>query len=42
MSIHFTHGISSGRTSAMIFIESVLAFEVGAAASNIFNKAIIY
>jgi hypothetical protein len=35
-----THGISSGRTSARMLIESVLAFEVGAAASRIFRRAI--
>jgi hypothetical protein len=37
-----THGISSGSTSAMMLIESVLAFEVGAAASSILSKAIMY
>ena len=35
-----THGISSGRTSARMLIESVFAFEVGAAASRIFSSAI--
>lgn len=35
-----THGISSGRTSARILIESVLALEVGAAASRILSRAI--
>ena len=39
---NFAYGISSGNTSAMILIESVLAFEVGAAASRIFSRAIIY
>ncbi|KAF4523408.1 hypothetical protein B566_EDAN007879 [Ephemera danica] len=29
----YTYGISSGKTSAMMFIESVFAFEVGAAAN---------
>lgn len=37
-----TYGISSGRTSAIILIESVLALDVGAAASRIFSRAIIY
>ena len=35
-------GISSGRTSVMMLMESVLAFEVGAAASRIFSSAIMY
>lgn len=35
-----TYGISSGSTSARMLIESVLAFEVGAAASRIFSRAI--
>lgn len=37
-----THGISSGNTSAMMFIESVLALEVGAAANKIFSRAIMH
>lgn len=35
-----TYGISSGSTSARMLIESVLALEVGAAASRIFSRAI--
>lgn len=35
-----THGISSGKTSARMLMESVLALEVGAAASRIFSSAI--
>lgn len=35
-----THGISSGRTSARMLMESVLALEVGAAASRILSRAI--
>jgi len=37
-----SYGISSGKTSVMMLIESVLAFEVGAAASKIFKRAIMY
>lgn len=37
-----TYGISSGRTSAIMLIESVLALDVGAAASRIFSRAIMY
>ena len=37
-----TYGISCGKTSVMILIESVLALEVGAAAKRIFNNAIMY
>lgn len=36
----WTYGISSGSTSARMLIESVLALEVGAAASRIFSSAI--
>lgn len=36
-----TYGTSTGKMSAMILIESLLALEVGDAANNIFNKAII-
>lgn len=36
----WTYGISSGSTSARMLIESVLALEVGAAASRIFSRAI--
>lgn len=35
-----THGISSGKTSARMLIESVLALDVGAAARRIFRRAI--
>lgn len=35
-----TYGISSGRTSARMLMESVLALEVGAAARRSFNRAI--
>lgn len=35
-----TYGISSGRTSARMLIESVFALEVGAAASRSFKRAI--
>ena len=35
-------GISSGRTSVMMLMESVLALEVGAAARRIFSSAIMY
>ena len=35
-----THGISSGSTSASMFIDSVLALAVGAAARRILSKAI--
>ena len=35
-----TYGISSGRTSDKIFIDSVLAFDVGAAASRSLRRAI--
>lgn len=35
-----TYGISSGKTSARMLMESVLALEVGAAASRIFSRAI--
>lgn len=38
----YTYGISSGRTSAMMLIESVFALEVGAAANKIFSNAIMY
>lgn len=37
-----TYGISSGNTSVIMLIDSVLAFEVGAAARSIFSKAIMY
>ena len=37
-----TYGISSGRTSARMLMDSVLAFDVGAAANKIFSKDIIY
>ena len=37
-----THGISSGNTSVMMLMESVLALEVGAAASRILSSAIMY
>lgn len=37
-----TYGISSGNTSAIILMLSVFAFEVGEAASRIFNRAIIH
>lgn len=37
-----TYGISSGRTSAMMLMLSVLAFDVGDAAKRIFNSAIIH
>ena len=37
-----TYGISSGKTSAMMLMESVFALDVGAAASRIFNRAIMY
>lgn len=37
-----THGISSGRTSERMLMDSVLALEVGAAASNNFSSAICY
>lgn len=36
-----TYGTSTGNMSAIILIESLLAFEVGEAASKIFSKAII-
>lgn len=36
-----TYGTSTGNISAIIFIESLLALEVGDAANNIFNNAII-
>lgn len=35
-----TYGISSGKTSARMLMESVLALEVGAAARRIFSRAI--
>ena len=35
-------GASGGSTSTKIFSESFLDLEVGAAASNTFNKAIMY
>lgn len=35
-----TYGISSGSTSASMLMESVLALDVGAAASRIFSRAI--
>ena len=35
-----THGISSGSTSASMFIDSVLALAVGAAARRILSRAI--
>lgn len=35
-----TYGISSGKTSDKIFIESVFVLDVGAAANKIFNNAI--
>lgn len=35
-----THGISSGKTSDSILMDSVLAFEVGAAASSSLSSAI--
>lgn len=35
-----TYGISSGKTSDRIFIESVFVLDVGAAANKIFSKAI--
>lgn len=35
-----TYGISSGSTSARMLMESVLALDVGAAASRIFSRAI--
>lgn len=35
-----TYGISSGSTSARMLMESVLALEVGAAASSSFRRAI--
>lgn len=35
-----THGISSGKTSARMLMESVLALDVGAAARRIFRRAI--
>lgn len=38
----YTYGISSGSTSAMILIESVFALDVGAAASRILSRAIMY
>ena len=34
-------GISSGRTSVMMLMESVLALDVGAAARRIFSSAIM-
>lgn len=37
-----TYGISSGKTSAMILMLSVFAFDVGAAANKIFKRAIMY
>ena len=40
--IKYTYGISCGKTSVTIFIESVLALEVGAAARRIFKRAIMY
>lgn len=36
-----TYGTSAGNISAIILIESLLAFDVGEAANNIFNNAII-
>ena len=41
-SVKYTYGISCGKTSVTIFIESVLALEVGAAARRIFKRAIMY
>lgn len=38
--IHQTYGISGGRTSVRILIDSVFAFAVGADASSIFRSAI--
>lgn len=35
-------GISSGNTSAIMLMLSVLAFEVGAAANKIFKREIMY
>lgn len=37
-----THGMTSGSTSDRMLIESVLVLEVGAAASRIFSRAIMY
>lgn len=37
-----TYGISSGRTSARILILSVLALQVGAAASSSLSRDIMY
>ncbi len=39
-SLYCTYGISSGSTSAKMLMESVLALEVGAAASSSFRRAI--
>ena len=36
------YGISSGKTSVMMLMESVFAFDVGAAASRILSSAIMY
>lgn len=36
-----TYGTLTGNMSAIILMESLFAFDVGEAASNIFNKAII-
>ena len=37
-----THGMTSGSTSDKMLMESVLVLEVGAAASRIFSRAIMY
>lgn len=37
---HVTYGISCGKTSASILMDSVLGLAVGAAARRIFNMAI--
>lgn len=40
MNKNYNYGISGGKTSARILIDSVLALAVGADASSIFSSAI--